>query len=282
MKKLSILFLFSLMSFMAYSQNTVRVYYQLESKTNLKPETPSMVDVYILEIDTKKQTSKFFNATYKSIDSVYSRLAELSSLNGSVSFDARKLRFPKFNIGVVDDGKGYDVFRIFDGDIYKYSEKKNTQWSIGGIAEKIDGYETKKATAKINGREWEVYFATELPLSFGPYVLGQLPGLVLLAKDRTGSYSFRMIGLEKNVEDNDFLPSPFGRAIKTTKAKYKKAFENFKKDPARKLRENIATQPDGDYMKLANPLPADYIKRKEEEWKQYYKDNDNDIDKEKF
>lgn len=53
-----------------------------------------------------------------------------------------------------------------------------------------------------------------------------------------------------------------------------------KKDPARKLRENIVTQPDGDYMKLANPLPADYIKRKEEEWKQYYKDNDNDIDKE--
>lgn len=266
-------------SMLFYAQNTIRVYYQVESKINEKPETSTRQDIYILEIDTKKQTSKFYNATYKALDSTYTKLKEISNIGETVSYDTRKMRFPKFNIGVVDNGKEYEVFRVFDGEIYKYIETKTQKWNIEEETQKFEGYEGQKATAKINGRDWIVYFATELPLSFGPYVLGQLPGLVLSAKDNTGSYSFKIIGLEKNVQDSDFLPSVFKRAIKTTKPKYKKAFENFKKDPARKLKQSIITQPDGDYMTLAQPLSPEYIKRKEQEWIRYYKENDNDIDK---
>lgn len=280
MKKTFVVFILIFSNFV-FAQNTVRVYYQVESKTNTKPDTPTRIDVYILDIDTNTQMSKFYNATYKSIDSVYSKLAEISKLNGVATYDASKMKFPKFNIGVVDNGKDYEVFRVFDGDIYKYSEPKNIRWNIEKDIQKIDDYDGQKATAKVNGRDWEVFYTSQIPLSFGPYILGQLPGLVLSAQDSTGSYSFKMIGLEKNIKDDDFLPSAFNRAVKVSKSKYKKAFEIFKKDPAKKLKENIVTQPDGDYMKLANPLPAEYVKRKEKEWIEYYKENDNDIDKER-
>ncbi|WKS94702.1 GLPGLI family protein [Riemerella columbina] len=280
MKKL-IFFCAVLLCIVGYSQNTVRVYYQLESKPNLLPETPADIDVYILEINTKTNTSKFFNATYLSLDSINAKLLEESKIVGGVSVDFSKMKYPKYNIGVVDDGKQYEIYRIFDGDIYKYPEVKNTQWKIGEETQNIGSYSARKATAKVNGRDWEVYFTSDIPLSYGPYILGQLPGLVLAAHDRTNSYVFKMIGLENNVADNDYLPGVFKRAISVTKAKYQKAFENHKKDPARKLRQGIITQPDGDYITLANLLSDDYIRRKEAEWIQYYKENDNDIDKSK-
>lgn len=279
MKKVVLLFTLML-NIIVLGQNKVCVYYQLESKTNLNPDTPPDVDIYILEIDTQHNTSKFYNAIYKSLDSLNSKLAKLSKVVGAVEYNTKEMRYPKFNIGVIDLGDKYDVYRIFDGDIYRYSETKNTTWDIHEDVEKIGNYNARKATAKVNGRDWEVFYTDEIPLSFGPYVLGQLPGLILSAKDSTNSYVFKLIGLEQNqLNDDDYLPAAFKRAVSVSKKKYRKAYETYKKDPAKKLKQNIITQPDGGYMILANPLPKEYIKRKEAEWIKYYKENDNDIDK---
>ena len=45
----------------------------------------------------------------------------------------------------------------------------------------ILGYTCHRATAKFRGREWEVWYADDIPTSLGPWKLNGLPGLILQA-----------------------------------------------------------------------------------------------------
>ncbi len=47
-----------------------------------------------------------------------------------------------------------------------------------------------KAIAKYGGRTWEAWYADDIPLSYGPWKLAGLPGLILAAHDTDGVNSF--------------------------------------------------------------------------------------------
>lgn len=277
MNKLLKLVLMFFISANFYSQNSVRVYYQVESKPNIKQDSAD-VDVYVLDINTQKGNSKFYNYTYLKSDSVYISLKKESDMKGGVNFDSRNLKYPNFNIGVVKENSNYEMIQILDGEAFQYPDGKDAKWDISSHKMKIENYDCQEAKATIGGRKWTVYFATDLPFSYGPYKLGGLPGLIISAKDETNSYVFKMVGLEKISDENSFTPGIFSRTIKTSKERYYKAFKNYTIDPAKKLRENIITYPDGNYMKLAQPLPPDYIKKREEKMLKYLKENDNYIE----
>lgn len=257
-------------------QNSVRVFYQLESKSNVKQDSADL-DLYVLDIDIPKKSSKFYNYTYLKNDSVYLSMKKESDVRGSVNFDTRKMKYPIFNIGVLKQNATYEMVQILDGDVFRYLDGKDAKWSILSEKIRIGDYDCQKATATVGGRNWEVFFTVEISLPFGPYKFGGLPGLIVQAKDDSNSYIFTMVGLEKT-NQKDFVPKIFTKGIKTTKEKYYKAFNAYKIDPVKKLRENIITYPDGDYMKLAQPLPSDYIKSREAKMKKYLLENDNYIE----
>lgn len=52
------------------------------------------------------------------------------------------------------------------------------------------GYECLYASTFFRGREWEAWFAPEIPLKEGPWKLAGLPGVVLLAQDKGRQYQF--------------------------------------------------------------------------------------------
>ncbi|WP_271782462.1 GLPGLI family protein [Aquimarina algiphila] len=63
-------------------------------------------------------------------------------------------------------------------------------WKLQQEHKKIANYNCQKATAKYRGREYTVWFTTEIPVSHGPWKLRGLPGLILEVTEETGKYGF--------------------------------------------------------------------------------------------
>lgn len=87
---------------------------------------------------------------------------------------------------------------------YKYDEPAaKLEWTI--TAEKLDtlGYHCKVATCTYAGREYKAWFTEDIPVSFGPWKLGGLPGLIIKAETADGDYRFVLAGIEKAKDARD-------------------------------------------------------------------------------
>jgi GLPGLI family protein len=83
------------------------------------------------------------------------------------------------------------VYDEWAEETHYYTEPLDEQtWDI--VADSIStvlGYECLMAKSDYHGRHWTAWFAPELPLSFGPWKLHGLPGLILKA-EADGGFSF--------------------------------------------------------------------------------------------
>lgn len=61
----------------------------------------------------------------------------------------------------------------------------------------ILGYGCRLATAYYKGRQWSAWYAEDIPLSEGPWLLSGLPGLVLSAYDDAGQFRFEANGMRQ-------------------------------------------------------------------------------------
>ncbi len=62
----------------------------------------------------------------------------------------------------------------------------------------ILGYECNKATVDFAGRSYTAWFTSDLPLPFGPYKFGGLPGLIIKIEDAEKQFVWEVIGFEKS------------------------------------------------------------------------------------
>lgn len=77
----------------------------------------------------------------------------------------------------------YDVFKGTENLILPEWKHSEDTLSINGIL-------CKYAQAKIAGRIWKVWYAPEIPLNDGPWLLWGLPGLIMKAEDSNGYFKF--------------------------------------------------------------------------------------------
>lgn len=84
---------------------------------------------------------------------------------------------------------------------YKCEEKISHDWEIFEETQQILSYTCQKATTSFRGRNYTVWFASEIPVSDGPWKLYGLPGLILKAEDSEQLFRFEAIGLEQSKED---------------------------------------------------------------------------------
>jgi len=88
---------------------------------------------------------------------------------------------------------------------YRYVDSLHTQtWTMGDSTREVLGYTCQQATADFRGRRWTTWFATDIPVSDGPWKLGGLPGLILEAYDEGQQHVFTAIGLER-VKDEPII-----------------------------------------------------------------------------
>ena len=64
------------------------------------------------------------------------------------------------------------------------------QWEISEDTEEICGYLCRKAVSKYYGRLWTVWYAEEIPIGSGPWLLWGTPGMILKAEDSQMLFRF--------------------------------------------------------------------------------------------
>lgn len=115
------------------------------------------------------------------------------------------------------------VYDKWGEDLGFYSEPANEmQWTIvSDSLNTILGYECVMARTDYHGRLWTVWFAPDIPLSYGPWKLRGLPGLIMEAS-ADGGFSFRATGLSSSCR----LITPIYSAADYGKTDRKKAQAN--------------------------------------------------------
>lgn len=87
-------------------------------------------------------------------------------------------------------------------NIYETRESINPiKWTMTDDTITIGGYLCKTANAEVYGKKWIVRYAEDIPSTAGPWKLGGLPGLILLAEDADGIHSFC-------AEDMNYVTTP--------------------------------------------------------------------------
>ena len=88
---------------------------------------------------------------------------------------------------------------------YCYVDSLHTQtWTMGDSTREVLGYTCQQAMADFRGRRWTAWFATDIPISDGPWKLGGLPGLILEVYDEGQQHVFTAVGLER-VKDEPII-----------------------------------------------------------------------------
>ena len=93
---------------------------------------------------------------------------------------------------------------------YCYVDSLHTQiWTMGDSTREVLGYTCQQATTDFRGRRWTAWFATDIPVSDGPWKLGGLPGLILEAYDEGQQHVFTAVGLERVKDELIIFNRPF-------------------------------------------------------------------------
>lgn len=82
---------------------------------------------------------------------------------------------------------------------YACSERiEEPQWTLlSDSLTEIIGYSCHLATTTYRGRKWFAWYTDDIPLSYGPWKLAGLPGLILRAYDDEHQYQFETTGLKQ-------------------------------------------------------------------------------------
>lgn len=70
-------------------------------------------------------------------------------------------------------------------------------WTISSDTLRICDYICQKATCHFGGRSFVAWFTPQIPLKYGPWKFGGLPGLILKVADKDKKYSFECVKIER-------------------------------------------------------------------------------------
>ena len=110
-----------------------------------------------------------------------------------------------------------------------YNDDLNgVQWQITTDTMTCLNYLCQKATGDFRGRNYEAWFAPDLPVNDGPWKFSGLPGLILYVTDSSRQYILKAVAL-----DNMQTPLQFAKRdyVKTTRQEVDKMQKRFAEDP---------------------------------------------------
>lgn len=117
------------------------------------------------------------------------------------------------------EGTFREIYKIAFLYIEGRGEYVQPQWTICHETENLCGFPCTKAVGEYLGREWQIWFTSEIPLNLGPWLLWGAPGMILKAEDTDGLFRFtceeicitthnRRVPLEEKFEGQKAKPHP--------------------------------------------------------------------------
>ena len=90
-------------------------------------------------------------------------------------------------------------YRLSLSSFFVYSDSvPSMEWNFSDEnTDSIMGYDCHKATVEFAGRSYTAWFTPEIPLPFGPYKFGGLPGLILKVEDAEQQFVWEAVGFER-------------------------------------------------------------------------------------
>ena len=179
-------FIFSLMSFSSWAEDTVqlRVMYYRIWKVDLDDNFSQGQD---MTLDIGETTSYFYyrdtvdHMKYPINDSRRYKQASYSVLK---NIETGKLAYS-------ESFSSKDIWFRYEEDMPQW------EWELQEGDSIILGYPCKKAVASFRGRTWTAWYAIDLPYDNGPWKLCGLPGLILLAEESDRCFKFKCTGIAK-------------------------------------------------------------------------------------
>lgn len=224
-----------LVAIAALAQNKAEIIVSYDYVKPTKSGKTSTTKMTLLAAPTE---AKYFNNLSLWVDSLKStpegkaqymeilkKVCMIVEPDGSTSWDLSKGPVKTVNTYVFTNP--YDasltVYEKFGEDLGYYSEPfSEQQWIVvEDSTATILGYECILAESDYHGRHWRAWFTPEIPMSFGPWKLHGLPGLILKA-EADGGFSFIATG----IENSDRLITPMYLKEDYAKVNRKDALKN--------------------------------------------------------
>ncbi|MCW5923698.1 MAG: GLPGLI family protein [Saprospiraceae bacterium] len=127
-------------------------------------------------------------------------------------------------------------------------------WVISPTERKTFGpYQCHKALGKFGGREYEAWFAIDIPANTGPYKLGGLPGLILEARTLDDQVKFTFVKIELSTTIASTIEMPSGNNTGMSYAEFIKARNEYCKNLEKEFRSkgnDVSITPDKNTIEL--------------------------------
>ena len=182
-------------------------------------------DIYRWVLDIGAQKAAFYNSTMRAFLDEKESVLKVNDMAQAMALIAKitSTYSGRHSLQVLVDRKNnsYTYSNRIGTDTFVYDEQlPEISWELSDSSKSVCGYKCHKAVGKLYGREWTVWYAPEIPLPFGPYVIGGLPGLVMEAEDSEGLFNFVAVGLEETPDGTPLAILRSDEEIACSRKKY--------------------------------------------------------------
>lgn len=144
---------------------------------------------------------------------------------------------------------------------YQYQENIPTiQWNLIQGDTIIAGYNCKRATCKLYGRNYIAWYTPEIRLPYGPYQFYGLPGLICKIIDTEDNFNFTLVGLEQIKFIDPIYIWSGKNIIMSNRNEVRKIFRNYCANPAKAIMNSgKRIKIPSDVLSTIEPLPYNPI-----------------------
>lgn len=231
MIKFSNLFILILLSSSIYSQDGSKLFLRVQySITALEDFNRKPSDDWIY-LDLGNSSSVYYSYFNYIRDSTVQSQKKLGLTAFEIIENVRGMKRGGKDVIISSaNNKTFYIHSVIAIKKYVTSESiEDIKWSVTKDTTTMLNYKCYKATAHFRGREWTAWFAPDIPLTYGPWKLNGLPGLILKAADSEGHYTFEAMAIGKI--DKIFQISDYSEYRAIPKKEFDQLLFKFKTEP---------------------------------------------------
>ncbi|MDR1372413.1 MAG: GLPGLI family protein [Dysgonamonadaceae bacterium] len=188
----------------------IRFRYEVKTVSDTLNPTDIRNELFLLQIG--KNVSRYSDYKWFVVDSASAAIAK------EINVDLYNIDFNGANeLNLKMSEKGYPMFGTSYINIFIYTSEKKLvyidkcafdrysyeetvevpDWKLFNDTATVCGYLCRKATARFRGRDYEAWFAPDIPISLGPWKFMGLPGIILKIADSREHHQFECVAIEQ-------------------------------------------------------------------------------------